>query len=128
MDSRNDNEMRKILNWLVWGYSCSDIYGESHSYVFDDSFFVVGKDSLQIFTTQAGYDYLQILVTLVSNCSVYVMTAQDEQNQEKAEVLKVAKFYELVHDKPIIGMAVQVPVDEKLQGQETRIVETWPLV
>lgn len=116
MDSRNDNEMRKILNWLVWGYSCSDIYGESHDYLFDDSFFVVGKDSLQIFTNQAGYDHLQILVSLVSNCNVYVMSAKDEHNQEKAEVLKVGKFYELVHDKPVIGMAVQVPIDEKLQG------------
>jgi len=46
IDSRNDSEMRKLLNWLVWGYSCSDIYGESHSYLFDDSFFIVGKDSL----------------------------------------------------------------------------------
>jgi len=46
MDSRNDNEMRKLLNWLIWGYSCADIFGETHSDLFDDSFFVVGKDSL----------------------------------------------------------------------------------
>ena len=52
MDSRNDNEMRKLLNWLVWGYSCSDIFGEAHSDLFDDSFFVVGKDNLQIYTNQ----------------------------------------------------------------------------
>jgi hypothetical protein len=80
MDSRNDNEMRKLLNWIVWGYSCSDIYGESDSYLFDDSFFVVGKDSLQIFTNEAGYDYLKILITLVANCTIYVMTPKDEKN------------------------------------------------
>lgn len=128
MDSRNDNEMRKLLNWLVWGYSCSDIYGESDSYFFDDSFFVVGKDSLQIFTNVAGYDYLKILITLVTNCTIYVMTAEDEKNQERQEVLKVSKFYEFVHDKPVMGMTVQLPLDLKLQGQETRIVETWPLI
>lgn len=46
LDSRNDNEMRKLLNWLILGYSCSDIYGEAHTYSFDDSFFVIAKDSL----------------------------------------------------------------------------------
>jgi len=43
-------------------------------------------------------------------------------------VLKVSKFYEFVHDKPIVGMTVQSPVDMQLQGQETRIVESWPLI
>lgn len=43
-------------------------------------------------------------------------------------MLKIAKFYELVHDKPVIGMAVQTPIDEKLKGRETQIVETWPLI
>lgn len=51
MDSRHDGEMRKILNWLVWGFSGPDVSGESHSFTFDDSFFVVGKDSLQVYTT-----------------------------------------------------------------------------
>ena len=119
MDSRHDGEMRKILNWLIWGFSGSDISGESHSYTFDDSFFVVGKDSLQVYTTQAGYEHLQVLTTLVSNCSVYALDAEDEENQERVEVLKIAKFYELVHDKPVIGMAVQAPIDEKLKGRET---------
>lgn len=114
MDSRNDSEMRRILNWLIFGYSCSDIYGESHTYLFDDSFFVVGKDSLQIYTNNAGYSYLSTLVTLVSNCSMYVLTDEDEKNQERQEVLKVSKFYELVHDKPVIGMTVQVPIDAGL--------------
>jgi len=29
-----------------------------------------------------------------------------EQDQERQEVLKISKFYELVHDKGVIGMAV----------------------
>lgn len=128
MDSRNDNEMRKLLNWLVWGYSCADIFGEAHSDLFDDSFFVVGKDSLQVYTNSNGYQHLHTLVTLISNCTIYVISSQDEANQERLEVLKVSKFYEFVHDKPIIGMSVQLPIDNSLQGQETRIVESWPLI
>jgi hypothetical protein len=42
---------------------------------------------------------------------MYVLTDEDEKNQERQEVLKVSKFYELVHDKPVIGMTVQVPID-----------------
>lgn len=114
MDSRNDSEMRKILNWLIFGYSCVDIFGETHTYLFDDSFFVIGKDSLQIYTNNAGYQHLSTLITLVSNCSIYVLTSEDEKNLERQEVIKIAKFYELVHDKPIIGMAVQVPIDSNL--------------
>ena len=60
-----------------------------------------------------------MLTTLVSNCSVYALDEDDEANQERVEVLKIAKFYELVHDKPIIGMAVQNPIDDKLKGRET---------
>ncbi len=68
------------------------------------------------------------MITLVSNCTIYVVTPQDQANQETLEVLKVSKFYEFVHDKPIVGMTVQSPVDMQLQGQETRIVESWPLI
>jgi len=64
----------------------------------------------------------------VSNCSIYALDEDDEADQERVEVLKIAKFYELLHDKPVVGMAVQDPIDEKLKGRETQIVETWPLI
>jgi hypothetical protein len=127
MDARHDSEMRSLLNWLVWGYSGSDIFGNDAGFTFDDSFFVVGKDSLQVYTNQAGYQTLQILTTLVSNCSTYVLDPEDEQNQEKLEVLKIGKFYEFVHDKPTVGMAVQKP-DPMSKYDEKRVVETWPLI
>lgn len=78
MDSRHDSEMKKILNWLVFGLSGSDVFGETYQYCFDDSFFVVGKDSLQVYTTQSGFEQLNVLTTLVSNCSIYVVEAEDE--------------------------------------------------
>lgn len=55
MDSRNDQEMTKLLNWLVFGYSCADIYGEPANFDYDDSFFVVAKDSLHIYTNEIAY-------------------------------------------------------------------------
>lgn len=64
---------------------------------------------------------------MVSNCSTFVLEAEDEQNQERLEVLKVGKFYEFVHDKPVIGMSVQKP-DPMSKYDEKRTVETWPLI
>lgn len=58
MDSRYDSEMRSLLNWLVWGYSGSDVFSSDAGFTFDDSFFVVGKDSLQVYTNEAGYKHL----------------------------------------------------------------------
>lgn len=38
---------------------------------------------------------------------MYTITKSDENDSEKAEVIKVAKFYEMVHDKKTIGMPIR---------------------
>lgn len=112
--------MTKLLNWLIFGYSCADIHGEPANFDFDDSFFVVAKDSLQIYTDAAGYQHLFKIITLVPNCSIYVLTEEEKQDQEKQEVLKVSKFYEMVHDKPSIGMPCRgLTTDDTRLKQET---------
>ncbi len=57
-----------------------------------------------------------------------MLTDEGQHNQERQEVIKIAKFYELVHDKGVIGLPTQLPLDASLKGQETRIVESWPLI
>jgi len=57
-DSRRDSEMTKLLNWLVFGYSSSDVHGASPNSDFDDSFFVIGKDSLHVYTNGTGFKYI----------------------------------------------------------------------
>ena len=56
-----------------------------------------------------------------------LLDPEDEQNQERLEVLKISKFYEFVHDKPVIGMTVQ-KADPMSKLDEKNIVETWPLI
>lgn len=129
MDARNDSEMTKLLNWLIFGASCSDIHGSSRSNDFDDSFFVVGKDSLQIYTNTAGFKHLKSLVSLIQNCNMYMLTKADRENQELQEVIKVSKFYEYVHDKSVVGMPVrQVTVMDVKANNEAQIVEQWPII
>ena len=44
------------------------------------------------------------LITLISNCNMYMLTRNDEQDNEKSEVLKISKFYEYIHDKATVGL------------------------
>ena len=38
---------------------------------------------------------------------MFALTEEEEKDSDKAEVLKVAKFYEMVHDKQTIGVPVR---------------------
>jgi len=110
--------MTKLTNWLLFGLSSSDIHGSTPEFDFDDSFIIISKNSLQIFTTNTGYKVLGSLASLVPNCNIFALTAEEEKDSERAEVLKVSKFYEMVHDKPAIG----VPVRSVSEG-ETRYAD-----
>lgn len=35
---------------------------------------------------------------------MYTITKSDENDSEKQEIIKIARFYEFVHDKKVIGM------------------------
>ena len=66
---------------------------------------------------------------MISNCNIYALSAEEEKDPERAEVLKVAKFYEMVHDKTVIGMPVRAITEKDYKySKEFEIVETWPLI
>ena len=50
---------------------------------------------------------MSTLTTLLTNCNLYTITKADESDAERSEVVKVSKFYEMIHDKRIIGMPVR---------------------
>ena len=70
---------------------------------------VVAKDSLQVYTTQQGYKDISCLTALVQNTNLYCISWSEEENSEFAEVTKIAKFYEFVHDKNSIGVPSRKP-------------------
>jgi len=77
MDAKRDGEMIKLTNWLLFGLSSSDIHGSTPDFFYDDSFFVISKNSLQIYTTSTGYKELSSLVSLVPNCNVFALTEEE---------------------------------------------------
>ena len=61
--------------------------------------------------------------------NIYTLTKSDENDSELGEVIKVSKFYEMVHDKKIIGMPVRrIIPGEDFVTSETNLVEKWPMI
>jgi len=115
IDTYHDREMKKFQNWMLYGYSGYDVENSPLNDNFDDSFLVISKDSFQAYTTPKGYPELSRLSALVQNRNIFCLTPAEEGNQELNEVKKIAKFHELVHDKPIIGLpARELKVSNKV--------------
>ena len=56
-------------------------------------------------------------------------TDEEERDPEKAECTKVAKFYEMVHDKKVVGVPVRAISEQDYKyTKEFQIVESWPLI
>jgi hypothetical protein len=82
-----------------------------------------------VYTTTSGYEHLHNLITLVSNCNVFVTTPEQEDDSDLIETIKVAKFYEMVFDKPAIGMPVHLADSSDYTAKTDKgIIETWPLI
>lgn len=128
MDTFHDEEMKKLQNWLLFGMSSSDINGSTMNDCYAESFFVISKDSFQAFTNSSGFKELSNLVTLLTNCNIYTITKADENEQERQEVIKVAKFYEMVHDKKSLGMPVRKLTNNDYVANEQQLIEKWPLI
>ena len=129
MDAKRDSEMTKLTNWLLFGLSSSDIHGSTPEFDFDDSFLVISKNSLQIYTTNTGYKELGSLASLVPNCNVFALTAEEEKDTERGEVLKVTKFFEMIHDKQTIGVPVRaVAAGDTRYSDEKQVIESWPII
>jgi hypothetical protein len=66
---------------------------------------------------------------LIQNLNTYVITKEDEDNSEKCEVMKVAKFYEMVFDKKSVGMPCRPlhPINDFVKS-EIQLMEMYPLI
>lgn len=51
------------------------------------------------------------------------MSKSEEENNEMAEVTKIAKFFEFVHDKNMIGL----PAARQEDVSDIKVIEKWPL-
>ena len=129
MDASYDMEMRKLCNWLLFGLSTTDICGPQHEDFYSDCFFVISKDGFQAYLTSAAFKEFNKNAILLQNCNIYCLTKKDEADNEKQEVIKVSRFYEMVFDKKRIGMPIRNLRQYKdFVNSELELVEKWPLI
>ena len=121
--------MKKLCNWLLFGLSTSDICGHLYGDEYEDSIFVISKDGLQAYTNSAGFKSFSKICTLIQNLNMYTITKTDEADPEKQEVVKVARFYEMIHDKKKIAMPCRkLDNQSDLVSSEAQMVEKWPII
>lgn len=122
--------MKKLCNWLLFGLSTIDIYGPVYNMdLYADCVFVISKDSFQAYLTSGAFKEFTKLSILLSNCNIYTLTKTDEANNEKQEVIKIGKFFEMVHDKKSVGVPVRkVSTTKDVQYHESELIELWPMI
>jgi hypothetical protein len=59
---------------------------------------------------------------------VYTITRAEENDSERQEVVKISRFYEMVHDKRVIGMPVRRLTNKDYVPNEAQMVEKWPII
>ena len=90
---------------------------------------VVSKDGFQAYTNSAGFkQHLANLTTLLTNCNVYTITRADENDSERQEVVKISRFFEMIHDKKVIGMPVRRLTNQDYVPNEAQMIEKWPII
>lgn len=67
------------------------------------------------------------LSALIPNRNIYCLTPAEEAQQELNEVKKIAKFFELVNDKPTIGLPARKVKPTENYANELVMVEKWPI-
>ena len=128
IDTYHDPEMTRLGNWLLYGLPASDINGSPLSDAFSETFIVISRDSFQAYTNSAGYKELAPLCTLIGNCNMHVITKMEENDSERAEVVKVARFYEMIHDKKRVGVPVRTLTNDDYVADEQQLIEKWPII
>ena len=59
---------------------------------------------------------------------MYTITRAEENDSERQEVVKISRFYEMVHDKRVIGMPVRRLTNKDYVPNEAQMVEKWPII
>lgn len=82
IDSRENTECTKLLNWVLQGHQGIEI--ESNEYLdtnLSDMIFLIKPSGTSIYCDRAGWSAIKNQVILIPNLSVYVPTSEDDENK-----------------------------------------------
>jgi len=125
-DSLYNSNILKLTNWLLFGYTGSlDLEEKSLPFNFNETFLVIKKDSIFIYSSLETKSFFKSLVSKINDIKVdfFFPTKKEQENSEILQILKISKFYENIKNYKNVGIPLKPK--EKMNIVE---LEKWPLI
>ncbi|CAD8202926.1 unnamed protein product [Paramecium pentaurelia] len=121
IDSKENYEYTKLMNWVFLGYSGIEI--ETNEYLdntLSETIFVITKDHIRAYCDQQGFKQLKPYLLQMPNLKLFVPTIKEDDNKDESEVLKMAQFVKMMQGLKRIGVL--------LPQEKNRNIEKWPII
>ena len=123
-DCSYSKPMHQFIKWLLFGCSSTTIIDEfSIPPEFSETFLIITKSSIFIFSQSSTRDFFYELTSKISNVELFITSKKEEEISETLEVQKISKFIQHTQKLKRIG----VPLDHD-QRQNIVLLDKWPLL
>ncbi len=123
-DCSYSKPMHQLIKWLLFGCSSLTIIDEfSIPPEFSETFLVLTKNQIFIFSSSATRDFFYEITSKINNVEIFITSKKEEENSETLEIQKISKFIEYTQKLKKIG----IPLDYN-QRQNIVLIDRWPLL
>ena len=123
-DCSYSKPMHQFIKWLLFGCSSLTVIDEfSIPGEFSETFMVITRNNLYIFSQSSTRDFFYEITSKISNVEIFITSKKDEENSETLEIQKISKFIEFSQKIKKIG----IPLDHN-QRQNIVLLDRWPLL
>ena len=123
-DCSYSKPMHQFIKWLLFGCSSLTIIDEfSIPGEFSETFMIITRNNLYIFSQSSTRDFFYEITSKISNVEIFITSKKEEENSETLEIQKISKFIEFSQKIKKIG----IPLDHN-QRQNIVLLDRWPLL
>ena len=123
-DCSYSKPMHQFIKWLLFGCSSLTTIDEfSIPPEFSETFMVITKRQLFIFSQSSTKEFFYEITTKISNVEIFITSKKEEEISETLEIQKISKFIEFSQNIKKIG----IPLDQN-QRQNIVLLDRWPLL
>ena len=123
-DCSYSKPMHQFIKWLLFGCSSLTIIDEfSIPPEFSETFMIITKQQLFIFSQSSTRDFFYEITSKICNTEIFITSKKEEENSETLEIQKISKFIEFTKKIKKIG----IPLDYN-QRQNIVLLDRWPLL
>ena len=123
-DCSYSKPMHQFIKWLLFGCSSLTTIDEfSIPSEFSETFMIITKPSLYIFSQSSTREFFYEITSKICNAEIFITSKKEEENSETLEIQKISKFIEYSQKIKKIG----IPLDYN-QRQNIVLLDRWPLL